>query len=56
MNKLKVVAHAVTEDLNSKESSIIEAFGKGTDWLFKFILFLGTPFFLYVIFHFFKIS
>jgi hypothetical protein len=49
MEKLKLVAHAVTEDLNCEESMIIEIFRKGTDWLFKVILVLGIPFFLFVI-------
>lgn len=48
MQKIKLVAQSITEDLNSDESTLIETMEKGTDWLFKLVLFLGVPFFAYV--------
>ncbi|MBM4762006.1 hypothetical protein [Bacillus sp. B15-48] len=55
MEAIKLVARAITQDLNREESNVIEAIGKGTEFLFKFILFLGIPFFLFVLSQFFKL-
>lgn len=49
MQQLKVVAQSIADDLNNEESILIEMMEKGTDWLFKLVLFLGVPFFFYVI-------
>lgn len=55
MGKVKLIAQAVTEDLNSEDSFMINVMEKGTDWLFKLILFLGVPFMIYVLSEFFTI-
>ncbi len=55
MGKAKLVAQAFTQDLNSEESFIIDAIEKGTNWLFKLIVFLGIPFFIYVVSQFFRL-
>ncbi|SEN79679.1 hypothetical protein SAMN05192533_12120 [Mesobacillus persicus] len=52
MQQLKVVAQSITDDLNSEESILIEMMEKGTDWLFKLVLFLGVPIFAYVSYQF----
>jgi hypothetical protein len=49
LGKLKLVAQAITDDLNSEDSVMINGMEKGTDWLFKLILLLGVPFLIYVI-------
>lgn len=48
MEKVKAAFQTFVEDINSEESTIIEAFGLITNWLFKLILFLGVPFFIFV--------
>ncbi|WP_404328971.1 hypothetical protein [Mesobacillus maritimus] len=55
MGKVKLVAQAVTEDLNSEDSVLIDVMEKGTDWLFKLIVFLGVPYLIYVVSQFFTI-
>ncbi|MCM3588026.1 hypothetical protein M3182_20180 [Mesobacillus maritimus] len=49
MDKFKLVVQTMTEDLNSEDSLLIGALGKGTDWLFKIILLFGVPFIIYVL-------
>jgi hypothetical protein len=49
MGKIKLVAQAVTDDLNSEDSIMIGAMERGTDWLFKLILLLGVPYLIYVV-------
>ncbi|MBY0096703.1 hypothetical protein [Mesobacillus maritimus] len=55
MSKVKLVAQAITEDLNSEDSMMIEMMEKGTDWLFKLIVFLGAPYLIYLLSQFFTI-
>ena len=55
MGKAKLVAQAFTKDLNSEESIIIDVIEKGTDWLFRLIVFLGIPYLIYVVSQFFTI-
>ncbi|MGM0899692.1 MAG: hypothetical protein ACQEXB_01000 [Bacillota bacterium] len=55
MGKVKLVTQAVTEDLNSEDSVLIDVMEKGTDWLFKLIVFLGVPYLFYVVSQFFTI-
>jgi len=49
MEKIKYATQVMIEDVNSEESIIIKAFENWTSWLFKLILFMGLPFFLFVI-------
>lgn len=55
MEKVKLVAQVVTEDLNSEDSILIDVMEKGTDWLFKLIVLLGVPYLIYVVSQFFTI-
>jgi hypothetical protein len=55
MGKINLIAQAVSDDLNSEDSVMIDVMEKGTDWLFKLIGFLGIPFVIYVVSQFFTI-
>ena len=52
MEKLETLANLFVEDVNKEDSVILEAFGRIVNFLFNSLLFVGIPFFLYVLLQF----
>jgi hypothetical protein len=49
MKRIQLAAQAVIDDVNSEDSAIIQAFGKGTNLLFKVIVWSGIPFLIWIL-------
>jgi len=52
MERLGNLAAIFVEDVNKEDSMIIELFGTIVNFLFKFLLWAGIPFFVYVLLEF----